>query len=306
MGCRSVSTLQIAFTSAIHASLQVWDRAYEAYRTQDKYKGRDIKSEEFRSVLASFLSDGEGLLVYHIPGILQKLYALAEILNRLLGYRFYGCSLLFIYDGDAETQDACRAFIFDRPSSRKKRGESLTRRRQDSRQAARSLRRTNSADALTAPEELEGYETSAPASAAHLRRRGEVNVRIVDFAHTTTGQDYISLSALAERDRARVAEEFSNASGYLTKVDAETGLICARFPPHYPQQPDRGFLFGLKNLSEMLERLWDEERMRRMKASRDDPSAIAQQLPPVNTDGKAIFEQIFGPPGAEDLGEIST
>ena len=247
-------------------------------------------------------------MVYHIPSILQKLYALAEILNRLVGYRFYGCSLLFIYDGDTETQDACRAFVSDRPSSRKKQGESLTRRKDSSKQVARFLRRTNSADALTAPEKPEGCEceSSASISPARLRRRGEVNVRIVDFAHTTTGHDYISLSALAEKDRARVTDEFANASGYLADVDPESGLIYARFPPHYPNQPDRGFLFGLKNLAEMLERLWDEERVRRMKASRDDPSAVALQLPPVNTDGKAIFEHIFGPRGQEDLGEIST
>ena len=168
------------------------------------------------------------------------------------------------------------------------------------------MRRTNSADALTAPEKPDGNEASTSTSPARLRRRGEVNVRIVDFAHTTTGHDYISLSALAEKDRARLTEEFSNGNGYLANVDAESGLIYARFPPHYPEQPDRGFLFGLKNLSEMLERLWDEERVRRMKASRDDPSLVARQLPPVNTDGKAIFEQIFGPRGVEDLGEVST
>ncbi|THG92935.1 hypothetical protein EW145_g8530, partial [Phellinidium pouzarii] len=116
--------------------MQVWDRISGSYQTQDKYKGREIKTEDFRSVLASFINDGEGLMVYHIPGILQKLYALAEIINRLVGYRFYGCSLLFIYDGDPETQEACRSYMSDRPSSRKKRGESLDRRDRDSREAA--------------------------------------------------------------------------------------------------------------------------------------------------------------------------
>ena len=43
-----------------------------------------------------------------------------------------------------------------------------------------------------------------------------------------------------------------------------------------------------------------------MKASRDDPEAVKLELPPVNTDGRVIFDQIFGPPGDEDLGEIST
>lgn len=249
-------------------------------------------------------------MVYHIPGILQKLYALAEILNRLVGYRFYGCSLLFIYDGDAETQDECRTYVSERPSSRKKRGESLGRRDNDSRKAARALRRTHSADLLLSTPEKPENEASESPSPTRQRRRGEVNVRIVDFAHTTTGHDYVALPSERDREREREREkaggEISSGKGYQADVDTASGLIYARFPPHYPEQPDRGFLFGLKNLTESLERLWDEERVRRMKASRDDPSAIALQLPPVNTDGKAIFEKIFGPRGGEDLGEIST
>ncbi|KAH8113351.1 SAICAR synthase-like protein [Phellopilus nigrolimitatus] len=283
--------------------MQVWDRVSDTYRTQDKYKGREIKTEDFRSVLASFLNDGEGLMVYHIPGILQKLYALAEIINRLVGYRFYGCSLLFIYDGDPETQDDCRAIMSDRPSSRKKRGESLDRRHRDSRTEARALRRSHSADIVLSP--LEKSESST-ASPARLRRRGEVNVRIVDFAHTTTGRDYLPYSPPAHVERERLAGEVTSGKGYQADVDVMSGLIYARFPPHYSEQPDRGFLFGLKNLADVLERLWDEERVRRMKASRDDPSAVARQLPPVNTDGKVIFEEIFGPRGEEDLGMVST
>ncbi|THG93216.1 hypothetical protein EW145_g8435, partial [Phellinidium pouzarii] len=124
---------------------------------------------------------------------------------------------------------------------------------------------------------------------------------IVDFAHTTTGRDYVPLPAAHA-----AGEVVASGKGYQADVDAASGLICARFPPHYPEQPDRGFLFGLKNLADALERLWDEERVRRMMASRDDPSAVSRQLPPVNTDGKVIFNEIFGPRGEEDLGMIST
>ena len=245
-------------------------------------------------------------MVYHIPGILQKLYALAEIVNRLVGYRFYGCSLLFIYDGDPETQDAYRAYISERPSSRKKRGESIGRREGSSHGIARALRRTHSADlVLTTPEKIES-EANTSMSPVRQRRRGEVKVRVVDFAHTTTGNDYVLPPPGHEAAEREKMSEATSGKGYQADIDAESGLIYARFPPHYPNQPDRGFLFGLKNLSETLERLWNEERVRRMKASRDDPSAIALQLPPVNTEGKAIFEKIFGPRDEEDLGEIST
>lgn len=315
---------------------KVWDRTENEYRTQDKYKGREIKAEEFRSVLSTFLNDGSGLMVYHIPGILQKLYALAEIVNRLVGYRFYGCSLLFIYDGDPEAQDTCRAYMSDRPSSRKKRGESLERRRRDSKSAARALRRVHSADAALngALEKTDGEDgagegttgASAGSPVRGTRRRGEVNVRIVDFAHTTTGRDYVvrevgsSNTNIAPQPSsgagANAGSVVASGKGYQADIDPDSGLIVGRFPPHYPEQPDRGFLFGLKNLAEALERLWDAERVRRMKVSsrRDadgvamamDPGAVARQLAPLNTDGKAIFEEIFGQPGVEDLGYIST
>jgi inositol-hexakisphosphate kinase len=57
--------------------------------------------------------------------------------------------------------------------------------------------------------------------------------------------------------------------GYSADVDPVTGLIYARFPPHNPEEPDRGFLFGLKNLAESLEKIYNDERTRQIK-SRDD------------------------------------
>ncbi|KAF8915861.1 hypothetical protein CPB85DRAFT_1176232, partial [Mucidula mucida] len=129
--------------------MQTWNNVTQSYVTQDKYVGREVQAKDFASVLANFLHDGERLLSYQIPVLLQKIYGLARIINRLKGYRFYGCSLLLIYDGDRESQDAFRA---------------------------------------------------------------------------------------------------ASSAGYKAEVDDETGLIYARFPPHYPAEPDKGFLFGLRSL----------------------------------------------------------
>lgn len=139
------------------------------------------------------------------------------------------------------------------------------------------------------------------------RRRGEVKIRIVDFAHTTTGRDYLPYPEDHELDPSQL-QEVTSGKGYQADVDPESGLIFARFPPHYPDQPDRGFLFGLKNIADSLVRIWDEERLRRMKLSRDDPSAVESQLPPVNTEGKQIFDMIFGSveSGEFDPGYLST
>ncbi|KAJ3481179.1 hypothetical protein NLI96_g7832 [Meripilus lineatus] len=293
--------------------------------TQDKYKGREVRTEDFPSVLSSFLHDGERLLAYQIPHILRKLYALAKIINRLKGFRFYGCSLLMIYDGDREAQDVFRgASAMENPCSRSKRGESLERTRDsqthsrleelgvvmDSGMSIRSgsggvvggqgrrptLRRSHSEDLLVGP---------VANRSSRRKKRGEVQIRIVDFAHTTTGRDWLGLPP----GLAGSVEGI----GYEGDVDPETGLLYARFPPHYPDEPDRGFLFGLMKLAETLEKIWYDERKRRMKMSRDGTPVIGaggvvlEQLAPLSVEGKEIFDEIFATSeGEEDLGMIST
>ncbi|KII95885.1 hypothetical protein PLICRDRAFT_34834 [Plicaturopsis crispa FD-325 SS-3] len=272
--------------------MQVWNHVTQSYVTQDKYQGREVRPEQFPSVLASFLYDGEELLAYQIPILLQKLYALARIINRLKGYRFYGCSLLLLYDGDREAQEAFKASVLENPSSRSKRGESLERQQSRTKSATKqerpTLRRSHSEDLQVGP---------VAKRSSRRRKRGEVNVRIVDFAHTTTGREWLPYPP--SMDRAN-APEVTSSKGYQAEVDPETGLIYARFPPHYPDQPDRGFLFGLRSLATTLENIWNEERIRRIKASRDDPSVVATQLSPLPFDGKEIFDEIFGPYGEDD------
>lgn len=283
----------------IHSPLKVWNHVTQLYRTQDKYKGREVRPEEFSSVLGSFLHDGERLLAYQIPVILRKLYALAVIVNRLKGFRFYGCSLLMIYDGDREAQEAFCSSVLDDPNPRNKRGESLDRRLHPSATPEGhlkepTLRRSRSEDLLCGP---------VAARSSRRRKRGEVQIRIVDFAHTTTGRDWLP----SPPPRTSETEGVTSGKGYQADVDPETGLIYARFPPHYPNEPDRGFLYGLMNLAGTLEKMWNEERIRRMKASRDDPTAVVDQLPPLSTEGKEIFDEIFSTPeDEEDLGMVST
>ncbi|KAG8906455.1 hypothetical protein FRB99_006872, partial [Tulasnella sp. 403] len=251
--------------------MQVWNNATQSYTTQNKYTGRDIKTDEFPSVLSSFFHDGERLLVYHIPVVLQKLYGLARLVNRLKGYRFYGCSLLFIYDGDRDVQDHYKTAI-DAPSSRTKRGESLDRRDVAIGRPKPSLRRTASEDLLVGP--------FAKRVHRGRRKRGELNIRIVDFAHTTTGQDYVPMPAELASEEA----EGEGEKGYQAAVDPETGLLYARFPPHQPSKPDVGFLFGIMSLCKTLEGIYNEERAKRFKAARE--GKVVEQLAPLSTHGK--------------------
>ena len=157
------------------------------------------------------------------------------------------------------------------------------------------LRRSHSEDLLLGP--------VAKRSPSGRRKRGELNIRIVDFAHTTTGLDYLPYSADLAIGGGGETLEVCSGKGYQADVDAESGLIYARFPPHHPEQPDLGFLFGLRNLSETLHRIWDEERARRARASRAGGAAHEEeQLHPLSCDGMEIFDIIFGSSGC--LGEL--
>lgn len=329
--------------------------------TQNKYSGREIKTDDFASVLASFLHDGERLLVHQIPILVSKIYSLAKIVNRLKGYRFYGCSVLLIYDGDHEVQDVLISQTCEQPSPRKQRGESLERRKNHQKHLSDSSSKKNSSTSTPKTcqpsdagcEKLEydspsGSLPPTPLRRSHSedlmvgpvakrchnsrpRKRGEVNLRIVDFAHTTTGRDWVPYPdpsmdkyspAYFNAQHPKV-EEVASGKGYVADIDPATGCIYARFPPHFPDQPDRGFLWGLRNVAETLENLWNQERVRRMKGSGSNTclgsstssgssihsppssSCEAEQLPPLSTYGKEIFAEIFGE-GNEDPGYISS
>lgn len=318
--------------------------------TQNKYNGREIKTDDFASVIASYLHDGERLLVHQIPILLSKIYSLAKIVNRLKGYRFYGCSVLLIYDGDREVQDVLISQTCEQPSSRKQRGASLERRNNHQKHLSGSSSGKRTSTRQPSDAECEKPDQDSPSSSPHAtplrrshsedfmvgpaakrchnsrpRKRGEVNLRIVDFAHTTTGQDWLpypdpsmdKYSPAHFNAQHPKVEEVASGKGYVAEVDPATGRIYARFPPHYPDQPDRGFLWGLKNVAETLESLWNQERVRRMKGSGTSSSSSTSsgssiysaspetdQLPPLSTYGKEIFAEIFGEDN-EDLGYIS-
>jgi len=307
---------------------KVWNTVEQKYVSQNKYTGREIQTKDFPAVLASFFHDGEKLLTYHIPLILQKLSALARIIYRLQGFRFYGCSLLFIYDGGKEIQgEYKRTALEAQAASQTAEARELmsrTRARSEEREGSRKvIRRSRSEDMLF------DSSTRRHISGKEVKKRGEVIIRVVDFAHTTTGNDYLvyppdHVETEAER------EILKSGKGYDAEVDPETGLIYARFPPHHPELPDMGFLFGLKNLYESLETIYEGERGRRVKrspASREassggnnassgqvsvppspSPSLSADMtddyLYPLPTEPKEIFSTIF--PESDDLGMLSS
>ena len=86
------------------------------------------------------------------------------------------------------------------------------------------------------------------------RKHGEVNLRIVDFAHTTTGQDWVPYpdSLMDKYSPAYInaqlpkVEEVSSGQGYVADIDPTTGRIYTRFPPTQSESAQLRVLVGIE------------------------------------------------------------
>lgn len=277
---------------------QVWDNTENKFISQNKYKGREVKEEEFTDVLESFLYDGSRLLADHIPGLMHKLHSLAAIVSRLDGFRFYGCSLLFIYDGAKEIQDR---YLAAKKTMTKRHGgqdpylptgkhhhHHHHHGQQKAQQGGGPVRRSHSADNSRSPE---AEEDSIEAD----RRRGQVRIRVVDFAHPTTGRDFAE--PILSEDTSHLGK------GYDTEVDPTTGMPRARFPPKHAKDPDMGFLFGLHSICEAMRDIYEREFKRRKEAKERGESV--QSLPALTScPNEDVFDKLFPP--EFDTGYLST
>ena len=89
--------------------MQVWNAQTKSYLFEDKYFGRSLKAgREFQDALTRFLYDGGSYasVSRHIPVIVKKLERLERMIGELPGYRFYASSLLMLYDGFFEENEA--------------------------------------------------------------------------------------------------------------------------------------------------------------------------------------------------------
>jgi hypothetical protein len=258
--------------------MQVWNSAKGEFTAKNKYCGRELKTPDFPRVLGFFLSDGDSMLLEQIPPLIQKMYNLANILRTLAGFRFYGCSLLLIYDGDKDVQDQYAAHKRN-PRRDTSSGAGAARPRRNS----LSGRRSRSADVETASD-------CPPKSPGHHRSRGEVVVRIVDFAHTTTGKD------IRFPYPPGVSDPPNMGKGYETLFD-DVGLALARFPPHHPSEADMGFIFGIRSVVHSLTDIYNSEREARR--------AVGNPAPPLPAfENAGVFDALF--PDDFDSGYLST
>ncbi|CAF5015303.1 unnamed protein product [Rotaria sp. Silwood1] len=79
--------------------MQVYQVDSGRYMFTDKYRGRILTIDGFRSALVQFFDNGRTKRLDVLPGIIERLESLYETISSLPKYRFYSGSLLIVYDG---------------------------------------------------------------------------------------------------------------------------------------------------------------------------------------------------------------
>jgi len=80
--------------------MQVYQINSGKYKHYDKFHGRTLTPDSFKTMLHEFLHDGSIFRVHLLQPIIERLSRLIAQLQGLSSYRFYASSLLIIYNGD--------------------------------------------------------------------------------------------------------------------------------------------------------------------------------------------------------------
>lgn len=158
---------------------------------RNKYYGLKLCEEGFKEELITFLHNGQQFRTELIEPLLYKLRKLHKVIEKQHSFRFYSSSLLLMYEGHVDSNDEVSNKVKEQENGRSKQEH---------------LSRNSSSSSLNKNGQCPSH-------------RCKVDVRMIDFAHTT----------------------HSGFSGDRTR----TG-------------PDTGYLFGLKNLIRLLEEIQEK------------------------------------------------
>jgi len=204
--------------------MQVYQANIGRYICRSKTYGRGLTTAGLKSALRQFFSDGLTIRSDVIRALLQRLSQLRELLASLDSFRFYTSSLLITYDGGvregtSQPDPVCRNSLSTSSLSLLSGGSSAPPRARHT--SAHSLRfSASSSENKAGPPKRKRSVSCSHASTRKLefvkleKSTQCVDVRLIDFAHSTH-------------------------KGLQDSVEHEG--------------PDQGFLFGLENLSSILE-----------------------------------------------------
>ncbi|KAF9116490.1 Inositol hexakisphosphate kinase 1 [Mortierella sp. AM989] len=212
--------------------MQVYNITTGRFLFQNKYYGRKLNKDTLPLTLREFLFNGSEVVVCHIPPLQRKLRDLAKIIKNLNGYRFYASSLLIYYDGNSTSVSP------HAQSAVPHAGVATDRNGNEAGAPTTSpLSADTSTNASLDQPSLSAASNGAPAphpgmaTSRHLPKRFQdrdqdrADLKVIDFAHCTPG--------IYDKD-------------YMPP-----------YPPMHPQEPDKGYLLGLKNLMMIFRDIWD-------------------------------------------------
>lgn len=168
------------------------------YVCHNKYYGRSLTVDGFKDSLRSFLNNGCELRTDLLASIVSRLEELRAAISKQDTFRFYSSSLLIMYDGSSKS------------------GFSSVLPKSESRGVLHSDESNESNTSTTSSDDDSKNINSASASRnSHWKRSNIVDVRMIDFAHSTH-------------------------DGFQGDLTTHSG-------------PDHGYIFGLDNLIKLFQ-----------------------------------------------------
>ncbi|XP_054711888.1 inositol hexakisphosphate kinase 1-like [Uloborus diversus] len=160
--------------------MQVYQASFDGYICKDKYYGRGLDESGVRSALFQFFHNGLHLRVTIIRKIIGCLIELRKAIEKQTTFRFYSSSLLLLYEGcdrkDEEDDDEEEESFF---GDAEEFGGMLV----DDESSLESSNDSCSASASLSW--LSSHKRSIESRRCKHPHGPEVDVRMIDFAHTT-------------------------------------------------------------------------------------------------------------------------
>ncbi|KAI8353385.1 inositol polyphosphate kinase-domain-containing protein [Mortierella sp. GBAus27b] len=209
--------------------MQVYNITTGRFLFQDKYYGRKLTQETLPLTLQQFLFNGSEVVLSLIPTLQRKLRDLAKIIQSLNGYRFYASSLLIYYDGDSTSVDSGSPLARNTISHNNSNSSSTEAPPRPSEAELGSDQPDKPASTMTTMTEMASQQNPTTSFRHPLQRyqdRSRTDLKVIDFAHCTSG--------IYDKD------------------------CMPPYPPMHPDEPDKGYLLGLKTLMRIFRDIWDQ------------------------------------------------
>ncbi|EFA79916.1 hypothetical protein PPL_06736 [Heterostelium album PN500] len=106
--CKATTSASLGFRVC---GLKIFDQRTSQYQTFDKYYGRKLQPSDIPMVICKFLDNGIRLRTELLTAIAKRLNQLVSLFEQQQCYKFYGGSLLFIYDGQSNNMQSSKLNI---------------------------------------------------------------------------------------------------------------------------------------------------------------------------------------------------